>query len=169
MKPIIKTEEEGNVVLVLIERLIAGDPDPKTKEGQLLSLLADAQMVFEKRYGHPHSKEINYNHISHTHCWDNPDNPCGIPSDHHKQCCLCDLQAPHSKDEKIESSFSLIDYKGKFTIIMDKGMVDEMDVVVGEISKEQAMKEVEWRKEDALHYGVPAYVGDDEDLKQLLG
>lgn len=57
MKSIIKTEEEGNVVLVLIERLMNGDPDPKTKEGQLLSLLTDAQMEFEKQYLHPHSKD----------------------------------------------------------------------------------------------------------------
>ena len=33
-----------------------------------------------------------YSHISHTHCWDNPDNPCGIPLEKHTQCCLCDLK-----------------------------------------------------------------------------
>ena len=57
MKLIIKNEEEGNVVLNLIERLMNDDPDPKTNEGQLLSLLTDAQIEFEKRYLHPHSKD----------------------------------------------------------------------------------------------------------------
>jgi len=34
----------------------------------------------------------DYNHISHTHCWDNKDLPCGIPLEKHTQCCLCDLK-----------------------------------------------------------------------------
>lgn len=35
---------------------------------------------------------MNYNHISHVHCWDNKDNPCGIPLEKHTRCCLCDMQ-----------------------------------------------------------------------------
>lgn len=33
----------------------------------------------------------NYERHSHTHCWNNDKNPCGIPLKDHKQCCLCDL------------------------------------------------------------------------------
>lgn len=50
MKSIIKTEKENKVVLTLIERLMDGDPNPKTKEGRLLTLLAEAVEIFEERY-----------------------------------------------------------------------------------------------------------------------
>ncbi len=40
----------------------------------------------------------NYNHISHTHCWDNKSNPCGIPMEKHTQCCLCDLKIPENAE-----------------------------------------------------------------------
>lgn len=43
------------------------------------------------------STETNYNHISHSHCWDQGGNPaCGIPLEKHTQCCLCDLK--HSQE-----------------------------------------------------------------------
>lgn len=42
--------------------------------------------------------EENYSHLSHSHCWDNKDNPCGIPLEKHTQCCLCDLK--YSSEEK---------------------------------------------------------------------
>jgi antitoxin component HigA of HigAB toxin-antitoxin module len=50
MKPIIKTEEENKVALAFVERLMEGDPEKDSKEGQLLNLLSDAIVVFEKRY-----------------------------------------------------------------------------------------------------------------------
>ena len=50
MKPIIKTDKENCVILVLIERLIDGDPVPESKEGRLLSLLSDAVEIYEKKY-----------------------------------------------------------------------------------------------------------------------
>lgn len=50
MKPIIKTDEENMVALELVERLIDIDPEPNTKEGQLLELLAEQIQEFEKKY-----------------------------------------------------------------------------------------------------------------------
>lgn len=54
MKPIIKTDRENNVALAFVSRLMEGDPEPLSKEGQLLSLLAEVVEIFEKRYDHPH-------------------------------------------------------------------------------------------------------------------
>lgn len=50
MKQIIKTEEENTVALTFVERLMDGDPAKDSKEGILLSLLADQIQEFEKRY-----------------------------------------------------------------------------------------------------------------------
>lgn len=50
MKPIIKTQEENEVALAFVERLMADDPEKDSKEGLLLSLLADQIQIFEKRY-----------------------------------------------------------------------------------------------------------------------
>jgi len=62
----------------------------------------------------------------------------------------------------------LIDYKGKFDIICDDDRVNEdWDVVVGTITKEQAIKDAEWRKENAQYYGVPAYIGEDKELNKI--
>lgn len=63
--------------------------------------------------------------------------------------------------------FNLIDYKGKFTIIMDKGREDDLDYIVGEISLEDAIKECPERIGDAMYYGVPAYLGDNEELRRI--
>ena len=61
--------------------------------------------------------------------------------------------------------FYLITYKGKFDIICDE--LDDMDYEVGKISREQAIKEANIRKEAALYYGVPAYIGKDKELKRI--
>jgi len=50
MKTIIKTEKENKVALVLVERLMDGEPEKDSKEGQLLNLLVEQIQVFEKRY-----------------------------------------------------------------------------------------------------------------------
>lgn len=53
----------------------------------------------------PDNYERDY---SHTHCWDNKNNPCGIPLEKHTQCCLCDLTLPNkevnSSEEKKDKS-----------------------------------------------------------------
>lgn len=53
MKTIIKTEKENKVALSFVERLMSVDPEKDSKEGILLSLLADQIEIFEKRYGSP--------------------------------------------------------------------------------------------------------------------
>ena len=50
MKAIIKTAEENRVALGLIERLMDGDPAKDTEEGKLLTLLASAVVIFERKY-----------------------------------------------------------------------------------------------------------------------
>lgn len=44
---------------------------------------------------------------SHSHCWDNSQNPCGIPLEKHTQCCLCDMKVPNPQDdlENLEKEF----------------------------------------------------------------
>jgi antitoxin component HigA of HigAB toxin-antitoxin module len=50
MKPIIETADENGVALAFVARLIDGDPEKDSKQGQLLSLLAEQIQIFEKRY-----------------------------------------------------------------------------------------------------------------------
>lgn len=57
MKPIIKTEKENRVALAFVERLMESDPEKDSKEGTLLSLLADEIQIFEKRYSFINSKK----------------------------------------------------------------------------------------------------------------
>ena len=66
----------------------------------------------------------------------------------------------------------LTDYKGKFTIIMDDDKVGELDWVVGNITKEEIMNwdkdRIEYQKERAYYYGVPAICTSDPDLQLLF-
>ena len=39
----------------------------------------------------------SYDDYSHTHCWNNKDNPCNIPLEKHTQCCLCDKKVPQEE------------------------------------------------------------------------
>lgn len=61
MKPIIKNDKENRVVLNLIERLMKGDPSPRTKEGRLLNLLAEVVEIFEKKYSLSDKEELKAN------------------------------------------------------------------------------------------------------------
>lgn len=63
--------------------------------------------------------------------------------------------------------FNLIDYKGKWDIIQDKDIEYDFDDVVGEITKEEAIKQAKERKKACLYFGIPAYVGRDKKLKQI--
>lgn len=56
---------------------------------------------------------MNYNHISHVHCLDNKDNPCGIPIEKHKQCCLCDLAASSITTIKLEQQVTSLELSKK--------------------------------------------------------
>lgn len=58
MEPIIKTEEENKVALAFVQRLMEGDPERDSKEGQLLRLLAEVIQIFERRYDSPDSPTL---------------------------------------------------------------------------------------------------------------
>ena len=68
---------------------------------------------------------------------------------------------------KTTPMFNLLDYKGKFTIIQDKNLTDAFDVIVGTIDLNTAVEEAEWRKENSLYYGIPAYVGKHVLLNRI--
>lgn len=65
----------------------------------------------------------------------------------------------------MKNTFHLVDYKEKFTVIMDS--LDELDGKVGTITREQAKKEVVKRTVYADYYGVSAYYGKDKELSHL--
>lgn len=60
----------------------------------------------------------------------------------------------------------LIDYKGKFTIACDK--LSELGYKVGTITRKELIKQAENRKVLADYYGVPAYIGNDEELNNIF-
>lgn len=65
-------------------------------------------------------------------------------------------------------TYDLIDYKGKFDIIQDKHHNDESwDFIVGEITHEEAIAQAEHRVEACNYYGIPAYIGKDEELRKI--
>lgn len=60
-----------------------------------------------------------------------------------------------------------IDYKNKYFILQD--IVEEDDIEIGEISKEEAMKSyfIRAHKDACEYYGIPPYIGDDPELKEI--
>ena len=63
-----------------------------------------------------------------------------------------------------------IDYKGKYYILQDSDIeIEEMESVIGTMTKEEAMKPefVKDHIEDCYYYGIPAYLGNDPELKKL--
>lgn len=49
----------------------------------------------ELAYEEGRKEKVSYQeNYSHYHCWDNPNNPCGINKENHKRCCLCDKTYP---------------------------------------------------------------------------
>ena len=64
-------------------------------------------------------------------------------------------------------NFNLIDYKGKYTIIQDMDIDLDGDIVVGTISKEDAIDEATERIEACRYYGIPAYIGEDKVLGEI--
>jgi hypothetical protein len=61
----------------------------------------------------------------------------------------------------------LIDYKGKYSIATD-AIIDDFDIVIGEISKEDLIKQIPERVEACTYYGIPVYIGEDKDIKDLI-
>lgn len=62
--------------------------------------------------------------------------------------------------------FNTIDYKGKYYIIQDKEIQDDMDIIIGEISKDSALDPdyILNHKENCCYYGIPCYSGKDEEM-----
>ena len=67
---------------------------------------------------------------------------------------------------------NLLDYKGKHYIYQDAGIeLDFMDFVIGETTKEAILKdkgEIKAHKEAAEYYGIPAYLGNDPELREVF-
>jgi hypothetical protein len=60
----------------------------------------------------------------------------------------------------------IIDYKGKYSIATD--YVDEDDIYLGEISKEDLIKQIPERVEACTYYGIPVYIGEDKEIEDLI-
>jgi TPP-dependent trihydroxycyclohexane-1,2-dione (THcHDO) dehydratase len=65
-----------------------------------------------------------------------------------------------------KKKFNLVDYKGKFDIIVDE-VNEDWEVKVGEITKKEAIDEATERKANARYYGVSAYIGEDKELNKI--
>lgn len=50
---------------------------------------------------------MDYLKNSHIHCWNNENNPCGIPLEKHTQCYLCDEK--YMQDNYKELSYGELD------------------------------------------------------------
>ena len=62
----------------------------------------------------------------------------------------------------------LTDYKGKYSVIQDEDKVDDVfDVVIGEISREDAIKEAPERCGACLYYGIPPIITSDKELSEI--
>ena len=63
--------------------------------------------------------------------------------------------------------FKLVDYKGKHYIIQDK--LYDLDYEIGEIEKEKAIDKIfsEIHISNCKYYGIPAYIGKDEDMNNI--
>lgn len=61
-----------------------------------------------------------------------------------------------------------VDYKGKHFCIMDEGMAGEDDYILRYVDADMILNDEHLLREhvaDCLHYGIPALVSKDEDLK----
>lgn len=81
------------------------------------------------------SPQVSYERKhSHTHCWDNPDSPCGIPLEKHTQCCLCDMQYAqgsggiNTHSPQVEEKYcGWCDQKGHIRGCPDNSQVEEWE------------------------------------------
>lgn len=70
--------------------------------------------------------------------------------------------------DKTMKKYSLVDYKGKYTIIMDKGLEDNsFDFIVGEITHDEAIAQAGERIEACNYYGIPAIITKDKELNEI--
>ena len=68
----------------------------------------------------------------------------------------------------MREKFKLVDYKGQYYIIQDE--LFEMDFESGAITREAATEKsfVKLHKETCNYYGIPCYIGNDKELKELF-
>lgn len=65
-------------------------------------------------------------------------------------------------------TYNLIDYKGgKYDIIQDKDILYNFDIVVGEITHEDAIKQAKERIKACRYYGIPAIITKDKELNEI--
>ncbi len=69
---------------------------------------------------------------------------------------------------KSPKTFYRIDYKGKYFTIEDEVVDEVLDVIIGKISKEEALKPefIKEHKANCLYYGIPPVITSDKDLKK---
>jgi len=62
-----------------------------------------------------------------------------------------------------------IDYKGKHFVICDDNCVDDIDFVTGDIRHDELTEEfLRGHVELCMYYGIPPYVGDNEDILEKI-
>lgn len=61
------------------------------------------------------------------------------------------------------------DYKGKWFVLMDENRADDEDYERPEVNVEWVMgKGLAEHVENCTYYGIPAYIGDNQDLKDKI-
>ena len=89
----------------------------------------------------------NYNHVSHTHCWEQGGHPpCGIPMEKHTQCCLCDLKVPRPRtweDIMVTDLFMLCVEWSKGNFDMGKTIRERILAKISTIEDEAVRREKE--------------------------
>ena len=62
-----------------------------------------------------------------------------------------------------------VDYKGKHFMIFDEDAVGDFDILDPYVDAEKVIKEhLKSHVADCIYYGIPAYVGKDEELKKKI-
>jgi hypothetical protein len=92
--------------------------------------------------------QTNYNYISHTHCWNNPKNPCGISLEKHTQCCLCDMKYNNRIREEFEA-YLLDNWDDRENLPVADWWLAKLDLAI----KEERKRIIKNIKEKGLHLG----------------
>lgn len=117
--------------------------------------------------------QTNYNYISHTHCWNNPKNPCGISLEKHTQCCLCDMKYNNRIREEIKLFITDSDnYSVMYENIRGGLITEKLEDFIDELLKSQREEYKESIKEERKRItGIIRQVGaleNDEEVEKLI-
>ncbi|HRF70618.1 MAG TPA: hypothetical protein PKV66_04235 [Candidatus Pelethenecus sp.] len=69
------------------------------------------------------------------------------------------------------TTLNLIDYKGKWFVLQDKGIPDpqELDIIINEVESGDLDNDwLEEHVENSMYYGIPAYIGEDKILNERI-